>query len=326
MFSCNSRKGKSNEEEVHAGDSGLYTPQLSRLTDSIKAYPDSADLYFERGKLFFETEDFEHARKDMEKAIVLNPLISAYYTALGQLYLSQQFPDSAVANFSKALQVDPVNQRARLQLAFILWQQKSYSETLLQTDTLLEQDPGMAKAMGLRSQVYETLGDTDKALKEMKKVIGLPLVSYDALMRMGDLLLDRDQKKALSFYQKAAKKDTAAGEPYYCIGLIYEKSGDISKAKKAFTASVIRDPHYILTYMHLGNLYKKAKNWEKAKEIYTLAIKTNITSSEAYFQRGVVNEHLKDTTAAVVDYVQALAFDDKNEKAKTALAKINDTN
>src|SRR5690625_6258296 len=77
MFSCNSRKGKSNEEEVHAGDSGLYTPQLSRLTDSIKAYPDSAALYFERGKLFFETEDFEHARKDMKKAIVLNALLFA---------------------------------------------------------------------------------------------------------------------------------------------------------------------------------------------------------------------------------------------------------
>lgn len=121
--SCHLKNGETHSQEKPISDTVLHNNRLSQLTDSIKRFPNSAKLFYERGALLFTTKDYENAKKDLKRAVNLEPLKSAYYTALGQLYRSQEFPDSAVINYAKALQINPQNRNARLQMAFILWQQ-----------------------------------------------------------------------------------------------------------------------------------------------------------------------------------------------------------
>ena len=303
-------------------DSAFQNQRLAQLTDSIEKFPDSAHFYFERGALHFVTENYPDAKSDLKKAILLNPMESLYYTALGQLFFSQDIFDSAVANFQKAVKVAPDNKRARLQLAFGLFKQARYTLALQQTDSLLQLDSELTRAMGLQSQIYEALGDTAHALMVMKKVIALPPVSYDAWMRMGDLLLAQGSEDALIYYKKAAAKDSTAAEPYYCMGLLYEKQGKPDSATKAFGRSIVKDPNYVDAYLRLGGLYERDKNWEKAEKIYTLAIKMSPANGDAYYHRGLAFEHLQNKEAAAQDYQQALIFDSDNQSARDALKRV----
>lgn len=321
---CQSNSTK--QSKTIPSDSLFHATRLSALSDSILKFPDSAKYYFERGALLFTTKDFGQAKKDFHKALSLDPLMSAYATALGQLYLNQKFPDSAAYYFRKAVQIEPANQRARLQLAFVLLKQNKYQAILRQTDTLLKKNNQLTQAMGLQSQAFQALGDTVMALQVMKKVINLPPVSYEALMRMGDLLMSRGDENALVYYKKAAKKDAAAGEPYYCMGLFYQEQGQIQKAIDSYNQSIVKDVNFVLAYRHVGRLYEKIENWEKAKEIFNLAVQISPTDAVAYFHRGLANEKLNHLPAAVADYKQALVFDAHLEKAKAALKRIKTDN
>ncbi len=324
LVSCHFHKDSSSENKQAKGpDSAFHSQMLSRLTDSIRQHPDNASLYFERGALHYVTKDYQAAKKDLRKAILLDPLKSAYYTALGQLFLSQHFLDSARNNFYKALAIDSADNRARLQLAYVLLDQKNYRASILQTDTLLAQDPQITQALGVQSQAYEALGNKKKALEIMEKVMKLPPVSYNAYMRMGDLLLDQNKREAITYYRKAALLDSNAAEPYYCIGLLYERQNENKKAITAYSTCISKDVQYEKAYLRLGKLYEKNKDWEKAREIFNLAIKTNPASSEAYYHRGLAHEHLDEKQLAIRDYEQAIIFNENNQPAKEALNKLN---
>lgn len=322
LASCHSKNNTSETDQATATDSLLHSQLLSRLSDSISRYPDSASLYYERGALLYVTKAYRLAKKDFQKAILINPLESAYYTALGQLFLSQHILDSARQNFYKAVTIDSANKRARLQLAFTLLQQKQYRSAISEADTLLNGDPQLTRALGIQSQAYEAMGDTDKALQIMRKVMDLPPVNYNALMRMGDLLLSKNNQEALSYYKKAAALDSGAAEPYYCMGLLYERQDQYKKATEAFNHCIRNDAFYLEAYLSLGRLYEKTKHWEKARKIFNLAIKISPANSEAYYHRGLANEELNQKEAAVRDYKQALIFNENNAQARRALKKL----
>lgn len=311
-----------NGQEVEE-DSVYHSERLSQLTDSIQKHPDSAKLYYERGALLYITKDYPRAKKDLQQAILLDPLESAYFTALGQLFLSQHFLDSARLNFYKAIAIDHSNSRARLQLAYTLLNQEKYQAAILQTDTLLAKNPELTQALGLQSQAYEALGNKKKALQIMRKVMKLPPVSYNALMRMGDLLLDQNKPEAVYYYKKAAAVDSTAAEPYYCMGLLYEQQNEDKEAITAYNQCIEKDIQYYKAYLKLGKLYEKGKDWKKAGEIFNLAIKINPASSEAYYHRGLAREKMNQKEAAVRDYEQALIFNEDNKLAKAALNRLN---
>lgn len=326
LVACNNKKnnnssGTNSTHEIHS-DSLFHTERLKSLTDSIKQFPDSSRLYFERGGLLFVMKEFDLAGKDLQKAISLDPLKAAYYLALGEIYLTEDRPDSAKKAYQKALHLEPASLRPRLRLAYILFLQEHYPQVIHQTDTLLQRDSRLAEAYGLRSQAFQALGDTAKDFQVMKKAVDLAPNNYEALMAMGDLLLKRNNKDALQYYQKAKKADTTSAEPLYCIGLFYEKRGQYDKAIEAYNHCIGRNPYYPDVYLELGKLYEKKNNWEKARETFNLAIKINPVSSEAYYHRGLSNEKTGHIKAALSDYDQALVLDDKNEAAQKALERL----
>lgn len=307
-------------------DSLFHTKRLKSLSDSIRQFPDTSRLYFERGGLLFVMKEYELAGKDLQKAIALDPLKAAYYLALGEIYFTQNQADSAVKAYKKTLNLDPASLRARLQLAYIFLLQEQYPKVILETDTLLKRDPKLAEAYGLRSQAFRALGNPDKALQVMKKAVTLSPQNYQALMALGDLLMDQNSEEALTYYQKAKEADTTNAEPLYCIGLFYKKSAQRDKAISAFKSCIERDPYYEKAYLELGKLYEKENNWKKAAETFNLAIKTNPVSSDAYYHRGVCNEKMDKLKAALSDYEQALVLDDKNQEAEHAINRLRKQN
>jgi len=326
MASCQStdNKGENNGETQNEKSSHVASGKIEQLTETIQQHPDSASLYFERGKLRIETKDYKKGEIDLKKAIDLKPKVSLYYATLGQTYLDEEFRDSAMKYFSASLKVDPKNRVARLQKAFLLWLRNDYEGTLSQTDSLLEHYPKSPKALGLRSQVYEAQGNIDKAIKVMKKALQIEPLGYDAMMRMGDLLLKKNSGKAIRFYEKAAQMDSSAAEPYYCIGLIKEKQGQKAEATIYYNKAIQHNAQFVFTYFHLGKLYEDEQDWEKARKIYTLATRVAPTSSKAYYMRGKMEAHVGKIEEAIADYRQALVFDENNKKAKAALEKIKE--
>jgi tetratricopeptide (TPR) repeat protein len=317
-------QGTRRPETTPRSDSVFHSGMLKDLTDSIGRFPDSSRLYFERGGRLYVMKEYELAGKDIQKAIDLDPMKTDYYIALGEIQLSGGKTGEAAKAYRRALVLAPDNLMARLQLSYVLFQQKHYGLVVHQTDTLLLQDPKMAQAYGLQSQAYQALQDTARALRVMRKAVKLAPANYDALMAMGDLLLKGGDSAALTYYRRAAKADTTQGEPLYGMGLFYQRQSRPGEAISAYKACIGRDAYYLDAYLKLGGIYENENAWKKALKIYNLAIQVSPASSDVFYHRGRCYEKLHHPKAAISDYENALDLKDTNGDARQALNRLKE--
>jgi tetratricopeptide (TPR) repeat protein len=322
LAACHGRKQGQAKAVPEGADSVYRSEALKRVTDSIRRHPDSSRLYYERGNMLFVMKEYKLAGKDIRKAIDLNPLKADYYIALGEIELTADSLEDAAAAFRRAVRVDPDNPMGRLQLSFVLLQQKKYQATIRQADSVIRLDPRLPQAYGLQAQAYQALGDTVAALHIMQKAVKLAPGNYDALMALGDLLLRRTDSAALLYYRRAAEADTTQAEPLYCIGLFYERAGNSSRAVQAYRDCIDRDAYYLDAYLRMGKIYEGQNQWKKALKIFTLAIRVSPASSEVYNHLGLCEEKLGNFRAAMDEYENALALKQTNRKAAEGLARV----
>jgi tetratricopeptide (TPR) repeat protein len=295
---------------------------LARLTDSIRKYPDQAKLYFDRGGMLYVMKAYALAEKDIQKAISLDARQPTYYEALGEIRLAADSLSGALEAYRNALRLEPHLVTARLKLAYVLFQLEQYHETINQTDTLLGQDARLAKAYGLRSQAYEALGDTLRALKYMKEAVRLSPEDYDALMALGDLLRGRKDQSARAYYGKAARLDTTQAEPLYAIGQLWEALGRSDSAIAAYRDCIARDAYDLQAYLGLGRLYERQQDWQEALKVFTLASRVGPTDPEIFYHRGLCHEKLHQMEAALHDYENASALPGGHADAEAALNRL----
>lgn len=320
LGACHTQDGGSADNS--ARDSLFNSARLKKMTDSIRQYPDSARLYFERGGMLYMMKEFDLAGKDIKKAIELDPVKADYYTALGEIYLAGDQYQPAQNAFQMAVGLDPADVLARLQLSYTLLQNKNYRATINQTDTLIKSNPTLAEAYGLQSQAYSALKDTARAMKLMTKAVAFSPKNYDVLMAMGDLLMNAKDSSALAYYRRAQKADTTQAEPLFCIGLFYASRGDTDKAITAYQNCISRDAYYLDGYLKLGKIYQTKDNWEKALKVYILATEIAPKSSAAFYERGICYEKMSQPQKALNDYENAYSLEKNNGKAAAAVARL----
>jgi tetratricopeptide (TPR) repeat protein len=86
----------------------------------------------------------------------------------------------------------------------------------------------------------------------------------------------KDYKKALSFYEKMSKVDTADNFIRYQIGYINEMMKNYKKAIVNYNDLIKRDSNFINAYIRLGDIYYKQFNdYKKAKKYLTEALIRN---------------------------------------------------
>ncbi len=86
------------------GMAGLVLAELDRL---IAQSPDNEEAYLARAFVSYNTKAFDKAMADVRSALALNPKRAMSHSALGMLYQGSGNNDAAVAEFSKALKLDP---------------------------------------------------------------------------------------------------------------------------------------------------------------------------------------------------------------------------
>lgn len=149
---------------IHVGHTREGLKRIQKVADqahSVEAYQTAANLYL--GLTYFDK-----AKRDAEAVVRLNPHISQAYVVLGMVDDYSGDEKGATEEFQKALQVDPTNLQARLQLGSVLYNQRKLDEARRQLNRALEQDPKSYTAHYLLGQVERAQGNLPAALKDLK--------------------------------------------------------------------------------------------------------------------------------------------------------------
>jgi tetratricopeptide (TPR) repeat protein len=116
----------------------------------------------------------------LTEAISLNPSQPRAYQRRGIAYLAKGEPDTAIADFSRALEAMPaagaiaselfpvyVDAYANRGTAFLM--NKEYDRAIADFTTALDQEPRLAPVYEGRAEAYRAIGDFEKAARDEQR-------------------------------------------------------------------------------------------------------------------------------------------------------------
>jgi tetratricopeptide (TPR) repeat protein len=323
LFSCQSSSTDQQAAAKADADSALYAPMVLPLTDSLRTFPDNADLHFRRALLLFNT-DPALAQQDFEKAAKLKPTVTDYWAGAGETALLTEDYKKSVGFFEKALQTHPSYPYLEYRLATALIENKQYRQADSLSSVLATSKDTHDKAFYLKARIAEERKDTTLAIKHLMAAIDEAGMQsdYDAVMELGDLLQNRHLPAALRYYQLASRLDSTNADAQYAIGQYYERDGKLSEAIAAYKSGIVTDPDDEDIYIAIGKIYFRQQQWQQAHNYFNLAARSSPADAEAYYYRARCNAKLGRKLAAMDDYSKALSFRKSYPEAKAALDSL----
>lgn len=157
----------------------------------ILAIPDAAALHTKRGIAYFGNGQIELAIADYTRAIALDPRFMEAYYNRGHALLSKEAYAEAIADFGQALSRNPKHALSRNGRAWAVFKLGGdLTAALDDVNQAIATDAAFAAAYDTRGHIYEALGRRNEAVADFRKALALEPQNPSAhLTRQGLLRL-----------------------------------------------------------------------------------------------------------------------------------------
>ncbi len=109
---CGPAAAAAKEDVMKIYQQGVAANKKGDLDEAIRCYskaislkPDSADLFFVRGRAYKQKDQYDKAVSDLTRAIALNPRYAEAYNHRGVTYIGKGEKQKAMADFRKACEL-----------------------------------------------------------------------------------------------------------------------------------------------------------------------------------------------------------------------------
>ena len=170
----------------------------------------------------FERRDFDKAVELLTTAIDSDPTLTPAFVLRGLANAARNKADEAIADFGKAIELSPDDERPRLMRASIFQVKREFDKAIADLDFVIEKHPGDSDVIATRGICFAQKGDDDRALKD-----------FDA----------------------AVKANPKNVHGWQLRGSAYSERGEKEKALSDFKEAINVDPNNALTYLYRAHLY-----------------------------------------------------------------------
>ena len=174
-------------------------------------------------------------------------------------------PRMALADFNKAIEMEPSYINAYINRGFLLSKLGALPQALADDDKAVNLNPKLAGAYINRGQVYDKMGHFNEALADYNKAISLKdnlAESYNdranVYFKMGNL------PQAIADYNKALTFKTDYADVYYNLAFIYYRQGRFADAVDNYSKTLEINPKDASTYYNRAVAYYQLKEYAKA--------------------------------------------------------------
>ena len=315
IFSCNN-------SAVEETDSLLKGEPYTSLTDSIQLQPTNARLYYQRGALLLQNQQFTRAEKDLKKAWSLKP---DEQNALGLAnILRRKNTDSAIVFIQQALTKLPESIALKISLARGYQQKGSFEKAIIICNEVITQYPGQLDALQLKAELLQAENKNDEALATLETAYSYAPGDAELAHSLAFAYAESKNQKAIALSDSLieADKEGKHAEPYYFKGVYYANVGNKTGALVFFNQAIQHDYYFLDAYMEKGSLFFDAKNYKEALETFQLAARVSPTFAEAYYWMGKTKEAIGSKEEAKSDYQRAYGLDKSLKEAKDAADRL----
>jgi len=197
---------------------------------------------------------------------------------LGNFFIAQDLYQQAHNEYEKALEIDPENKLAIINLNYAFYKTGEYEKVLEDLIQLTNQDPDNAHAFYIQGLIYKEKRMLEEAINAYEKVVELIPNHQQLNAELGQLYLDNHQL-------------VEANDRFREMGY--------AKPRPPIMEKLLSYQVDAYCYLHLGNYYRNNGDLEKAKQAYQQATQFEEDKRSialAYFYQGEINlkEHQYD--------------------------------
>ena len=164
------------------GNNGNYRDAVKILDEAIRMAPGNAKGYVLKANNLKHLQQYPEAEMLYAKAIELSPKYIEAYLQRGVLYEDNvnRF-DDAIADFRKALEIEPGRRDATIDIAISLYKKHSYDEAIQQCNRAVDLFCDAAQAYYIRALAYREKGSFTQAYNDglKAKQLGYNLSKQD---------------------------------------------------------------------------------------------------------------------------------------------------
>ncbi len=251
----------------------------------LEKTPNDAEVHRKLGELLLGSPStYAEAEKHIQASLQFNPNDAQAYQNLATLQGGQQRFEDAVANYKKALVIDPKMGLAQINLAKVLLTLKRNEEALVPLKGYLAAHNDDEDAHRLLAVAYSDLGRKEDAVKEYERIDAIKPAEVQSKMELASLQTGLGkQRVAVGLYEAILEKHPAdlnalreAGRLYgemkmplraiYCWQRVLSlKSGDLeAQGKLAVEYRVIGDEEAALVRYEAVGKSGDAEAWKAA--------------------------------------------------------------
>jgi serine/threonine protein kinase/Tfp pilus assembly protein PilF len=181
----------------------------------------------------------------------------------------------AIGSYTEATELDSTFAMAHYALAWMLKEYETIGEPArreIAKARQLSARLGKKEKQHINSLYADIHGDFETAIRELEELIEAYPDEKLAYYRLGDLIGETDQKRAIEYYEKAIDLDPAFRPAYEALSHVYQRQEDFDNTIWAITNYINLAPEEPAPYVRRGDVYLQVGNFESAIESYEKAL------------------------------------------------------
>ena len=257
-------------------------PLYRRTGSDPELEAETARGYTNRGVNRYYKSDLDGALADFNKAIELDPSFSMAWVRRGNTRSTKAEYEEGIADYNRAIEIDPNNFNAYLNRGNARVALKNHPGAIADYSRAIELAPRFAMAWRRRG---------------------------DARMSMGDL------NSALADYQRAIELNPNDPRPWNGLGGVQRAKGALDDAISSYTQALSLDPNFWTAWYNRGFLRATKGDFDGAIVDYSHAIKINSENAVIWNNRSFARYQVGDFAGALDDSNRAIEINPRHAMA-----------
>lgn len=188
----------------------------------------------------------------------------------------------------------------------------------------IELDPGNSRAWNNRGLAHANLAQTEQALADYTKAIEFD-PGYIRAYKNRLLIVEQQrdlQAMARDYGVLAELEEDNADAYYYAQGNALQESGDLAGARVAYDAAIAADPEQVDALYNRAIINFTENNLDGALFDLDSAIELSPRAANAYYTRGLLHNARGDKQRAIGDFTRALELQPQYPEALLGRASV----
>lgn len=308
---------------------GDQAAERKELVKAVSLDPNIAVAQNQLGLLALGTAQFAEAENRFKKALAIDPKYAEAESNLGALYGEEGKNAEALALLQRATQDDPSYVTAHVNLGLLLAQQGDYTAAQREFQMAIQVDPSYGPAYSALGMLQAKIGRGADAVKSFERAVVLEPSSAEAHLNLGIALVHQfDRPTGFKEFSEAARLDPNLAAAHYNLGRFFFETGKYDDASRELETAVRLQPDSADAVYFLALTRKQENDPDRSNDLLRKVVALQPDNANAQYLLGKNLEHAGDQAGAIQHWKAAVQADPNHTQAlynlARSLAKMND--